>query len=166
MKTFFLRGLLVFSLLLNAAVAATIGWHLWRKPLSVGQDVCQPLTSARMDQISKLSRENNRAKMIETRRQIQEKRLEILDLIAENPGDITVAETSINEMLALKAKMEREGLTRISRIMADMNEATRKEFLASLKNRACRGPGMRFDEGMRPRFGHGRQAPGKPGPPE
>ena len=102
---------------------------------------------------------NDRSSLMQTRRRIQEKKLEVLDLIAKNPGDINAADQGINELIALKGQMERDALARIGKIMADLPEEKRQEFLSFLKNRTCRGPGMGFGRGRRPDMGPAGSGP-------
>jgi len=160
MKSFFWKAVLVFSLVLNAAVAGTLGYHLWwwygwfRNPLHPAAP-------------SSFSAENNRAleapdgapsrrELQEKRRVVIEKKGEVLDTIAAHPGDLEAIKPYLDELLQLQAQMETAALTRISKVMAKLPEEKRQQFLTALKNRACRGPGI-----MGRGFGH-RGPKGKP----
>lgn len=150
MKSALFKGLLVFSLLINAAVFGTLLWCLWLEPRphAIANDPRQTFNQSDFRYIRNMWKGNDRAALMETRRKIQEKKLEVLDLIAGNPGDLKAVDKNIDELLVLRARMERTALAGISKTMAELPDDKRQEFLSFLKNRACGGPGM----GM----GHGR----------
>ena len=105
--------------------------------------------------------------MVELRSRISEKRAEALDLLAANPGNFEAAETKIVDLVALTGQMERQAAARISKVMADLPDEKRQEFLAFLKARAAFGPGMGFGRGMGHGRGKGWCGPGQPpGPPQ
>lgn len=148
MKNLVFKGLFAFSLLLNVAVAITLGWHAWYRsglPPTVNDQARNP-RSDDVHYMKNLWKGNGRADLMEARKKVQDKKLEVLDLIAKNPGNLEFADKNINELVMLRGNMERIALTRISKIMVDLPEDKRQEFLTFLKNRACGMPGM----------GHGR----------
>ena len=155
MKNTLLKVLFIFSLVINAAVAFTMGWHLWveRRPHASDNSSGPVVGPEGFRQMRNMMAGNDRSSLMQTRRRIQEKKLEVLDLIAKNPGDINAADHGINELIALKGQMERDALARIGKIMTDLPEEKRLEFLNFLKNRTCRGPGMGFGRGRRPDMG-------------
>jgi len=144
MKRTVLTLVLIFSLALNVAVAATMAWHVWqeRKAAPAQTAVVSPLTSADMTRLKRIWRDEIRAQMAESRERIRIKKMEILDLIAKTPGDMRPAENSIQELAALRGKMERDALERISKIAAELPEGKREAFISYVKDRACMGPGM------------------------
>jgi len=142
MKSVIFKGVLVFSLALNAAVGFVVVRHVWYShQLAVDT---QPLVPSAV--VADLPGDSPDAKGIrafrEKQRLLVEKKAQVLDLIAARPGDLSNAQGAIDELMVLRMQMERAALARISRIMAWMPEERRAEFLANLKNRACRGPGM------------------------
>ena len=161
-KTVFIV-LFVFSVSMNMAVLATLGWHFWN---SRNQQVQPSIPDATLNQddvrrISNAWPRNRRAEMRQIRRQIRDKKLEVLELIAKNPGDLKAAEKEIDELVGLRAVMERKALTRISKIMESLPPEKRADFLRFLQTRACmrhgmgRGPGfgLRMRHGMGPGMG-------------
>ncbi len=142
MKSLVFKGILIFSLALNAAVAVRVVRHVWSirhialdtQPI-VSPVVVQDLPVESTDPVGM-------REFREKQRRLMDKKVEVLDIIAAHPGDLSPAQKSIDELLILRTQMERAALARISRIMASMPEGKRPEFLARLKNRACRGPGM------------------------
>lgn len=154
MKSWVFKGVLIFSLALNAAVAFVVVRHVWTsRQLAVD---AQPFASPAVvegvpgDSPDPVGMREFREKQ----RMLIDKKVEVLDLIAAHPGDLSAAQKSIDDLLILRTQTERAALARISRIMASMPEDRRPEFLARLKNKACRGPGM-----MGP-GGHGRKGRG------
>lgn len=147
-KTIFV-GLFIFSLVLNFAVAATLGWHVWKGasfrsgPQPPGAEV----SKEDFRQIRKVMSAQNGSTLMETRQQIIQKNAELLDLVARNPGDVSAAEAKIKELAALKEQMERRAIARISSVMASLPEEKRQAFLVLLKNRACMMPGMGMGRG-------------------
>jgi len=146
MKSVFWKALLVFSLALNVAVAGTVGWRLWRAQQWLGAPPA-PEPSALFSGEAKHALQApdapfSRREIQEKRSLIQQKKSEILDLIAAHPGDLTPVQQHIDELLNLQRQMETAALARISKIMAQLPEEKRQQFLAIVKNRACRSPGM------------------------
>ncbi len=159
MKKALITAIFVFSVVLNLAVAGTLGWHYWqmqRQPAfpSVADT---KLTGDDFKFIRKQCMGNGPGPMRELRGRINEKRTEVLDLLATNPGNPEAAEAKIQDLVVLTGQMERQAAARISKVMAALPDEKRQEFLAFLKARAAFGPGMGFGRGM----GHGR---GKMGP--
>ena len=158
MKKGLLAALLIISLALNVAVAGTIGWYLWSASTAVQQPEQVPGVTLSQDDerlIASLWPSKRRADMMQMRRELVKKKTEILEAIARNPGDVQAVEPQINELTALRGRMERQALARISTIMAGLPEEKRQTFLAFLKTRACMGPGMRRHMGR----GMGRMCP-------
>jgi Spy/CpxP family protein refolding chaperone len=156
-KTIFV-GLFVFSLVLNFAVAATLGWHVWREGSFRAEPQMQGVGVTKDDfqQIRKVMSAQNGSTLMETRQQIMQKNAELLDLVARNPGDVAAAEGKIKELTALKEQMERRAIARISTVMASLPEDKRQAFLVLLKSRSCMMPGMGVGRG-------GRCGPGQGG---
>lgn len=146
MKSVVWKAILVFSLALNIAVAGTVGWRLWRAQQWLG-DAGPAGPSALFSGEAKHALQApdapfSRREIQEKRRLIQEKKSEILDMIAAHPGDLSPVQQHIDELVNLQRQMETAALARISKIMAQLPDEKRQQFLAALKNRACRGPGM------------------------
>jgi uncharacterized membrane protein len=146
MKKTVLIGLFIFSVAANLAVAATVGWHLWqsrsfqeRGPATTGASA---LTREDFRTIRQMWTSEARTKMMEATKRIMEKNLEVLDIIAEHPGDLGPAERKISELQALKGQVDREAFARISKILANLPEEKRETFARFVKTRACMGPGM------------------------
>lgn len=142
MKSLLFKGILIFSLALNAAVGFVVVRHVWysRQLAMDPQPLVPPAVMAGLPAES--SDPMGMREFREKQRLLMEKKAEVLDLIAARPGDLSNAQSSIDELMALRTQTERAALARISRIMASMPEDRRAEFLANLKKRACRGPGM------------------------
>jgi uncharacterized membrane protein len=136
--------LFVFSLALNVAVAATLGWHMWTERSSpVGpHSVGSALTDEDVSKIRKMVPADMRRRMMEMQRECLAKRLEVLNAIASAPEDRGTAEQRIVELQALRRQADQEAFERIRTVMASLSVDKRKEFLEFLKNRCCMGPGM------------------------
>ncbi|AFM27711.1 hypothetical protein [Desulfomonile tiedjei] len=156
-KTLFI-GIFVFSLALNLAVAATLGWHIWKERSVTGATMIAlsdkpeaPVNPEDIRGIRRIMAQQDRTGLLEIRSKLAEKNLEVLELIAKNPQDLNSAEPKIKELVALKEQMERQALSRISRTMAVLPEEKRQVFLTVLKNRACLMPrmGMGMGKGHR-----------------
>jgi hypothetical protein len=156
MKKAIWMGIFIFSLALNLAVAATLGRHLWfQNRSSVAFETGAPaLTRDDVEQIRKLCLKHNGAAMMQARNQILEKNFQLLDLIAKDPADAAAVELSVNELIELKRKTEKEAIARISSTMAALPPEKRQAFVGFLKNRSCMMPGMDFSRGGGP--GRGR----------
>lgn len=156
MKKTVLIGLFIFSLALNLAVAATLGWHLWKENRAqvLQGTPGKELSEEDIRQIRNVWLDRGPAAMMETRRKIMEKQLELLDQIARNPGRPEAATQRLNELTALKVEMEKEAVARISHTLAALPQDKREAFMTFLKTRSCMGPGM----GMRHR-GRGGMGP-------
>jgi hypothetical protein len=144
MKRTVFISIFVFSLVLNLAVAATLGWHILQENRT--KVSYAPPTPALSDNDLRLLRNawvsSRPTAMVETRRKIIEKQLELLDQIAEDPGHPEVATRQLNELNALKAEIEKQAVARISRALAELPPARRQAFIAFLKSRSCMAPGM------------------------
>jgi hypothetical protein len=154
-KTVFI-SLFVFSLALNLAVAATLGWHIWRdNRAQVGQGPSGPgLSDDDLSRIRHMWMSGRSEGMMEMRRKIMEKQLELVDQIAKHPGRPEVADQQLNELTAMRTEMEKQAVARISHTLAELPQEKRQAFLAFLKTRSCMAPGM----GMR-RQGRGGMGP-------
>lgn len=148
MKRVFFIGLLIFSLSLNVAVAVTVGWHMLRQRNSAQLTTLDGprLTQKDVRQISEMLPQQRREWMMQARSQILEKKSQVLDQIARNPGNVQAVEPTIKELLDLKNDVERQALSRISHIMGSLPEEKRAAFLEFLKSRAC-GGGMGLGRG-------------------
>jgi uncharacterized membrane protein len=153
MKRTILIILLVVSLSMNVAVGGTVIWNLWRGPQTAVTPDTTEETSLNKDDVRQITAawpRDRRAEMMEIRQRIQDKKLEVLEVITKNPGNLKTAEEKIDELVQLKGQMEKKALTRISEIMATLPQEKRTAFFGFLRNRACMGPGM----------GHGMMRPG------
>ncbi len=147
MSKILFTGAFVFSLALNLAVAGTLGWHWWRARLLPRPDLPaqeMPLTRQEWKQLRQARHgAEERAAMAK----ILAKRAEVFDLLVANPGDSRAAEKSVNELIAMRSEMEKQAFADLTRILANLPEEKRAQFLAFLKSRACRGPGMGMRHG-------------------
>ncbi|MFH1117659.1 MAG: periplasmic heavy metal sensor [Pseudomonadota bacterium] len=165
MKRTILLVLLAASLSMNVAVGGTVLWNLLRGPQYAAKRDIPLETSLDRDDLQRISAawpRGRRAEMMEIRRKIGDKKLEVLELISKNPGDLKAADEKIDELIQLRGQMERKALTRISEIMGSLPEEKRTAFLGFLRNRACMGHGM-MGRGMRHgimRHGMGRGSMG------
>jgi hypothetical protein len=152
-KTVFI-SLFVFSLALNLAVAATLGLHLWQENRAQGSTNPREtsLSDEDLRQIRSTWMAGRTRGMMETRRKIMDKQLELLDEIGKDPGRPEVAATKLNELTALKAEIEKLAVARISNTLSELPPEKRQAFITFLKTRSCMGPGMP----MRGRGGMGR----------
>ncbi len=145
--------LLVVSLSMNVAVGGTVIWSIWRGPqTAVTLDTAKEV-SLNKDDVQRISAAWPRdriTEMADTSQRIRDKKLEVLELIAKNPGNLKPAEEKIDELVQLKGQMEKKALARISEIMNTLPEERRTAFFGFLRDRACMGPGM----------GHGMMGPG------
>ncbi len=155
MKRTVFIGLFIFSIVLNIAVAATLGWHIWNQWSFGDAALIQnaPVAKADLRQIRQIMASQDRSALLETRQRVMEKNAELVDLIAKNPGNLSAAESTIKELAGLREQMERQAIARISIAMASLPEDKRQSLVGLLKNRACMGPGMGFGRGRGP---HGR----------
>jgi hypothetical protein len=149
-KTLFI-SLFVFSLALNLAVAATLGWHLWQENRAqIPQTTPDPgLSNDDLRQIRSVWMSSRTGGIRETRRKIIDKQLELLDEIAKNPGRPEAADKQLHELIALKAEIEEQAVARISNTLAELPQDRRQAFVAFLKTRSCMMPmGMGRRGGM------------------
>lgn len=147
MKSLVWKGVFVFSIALNVAVASTVGYHLWRVHgwySEPGYNIPAQFFGTETKQaLEKPEATFSRTELQEKRRRLQEKKKQVLDIIAAHPGDLEPAKAQIEELIRLQAQMETAALVRISKIMAELPSEKRQQFLVTLTNRACRGPGMK-----------------------
>jgi hypothetical protein len=133
-KRMLFAGLFIFSLAANLAVAVTLGWYYWRPtPAASAETYVEPPFNKK--EMKRLHGMWPRKQMLEFRRKIMEKRAEILDEIAANPGNPKAADKSFNELVTLRAEMERKAMAHFSAIMANLPEEKRRAFVAFLKQR-------------------------------
>ncbi len=154
MKKAFFVGLLIFSLLANISVGVVIVRHWWWKPGDFEAQLtreCPVISSADMKKMSQIWSKTAKQGIIKTRRELNAKRAEVLDLIAQNPGDLKPAENVIKEMIDLRASLENQILEKVSMTMATLPLEKRQAFLEFLKHRTCRmmGRGRGFGKGGR-----------------
>jgi len=166
MKRIIFTGIVIFSFALNAAVAATIGWHFWNyrhweKEADRSFAATAALTGEDLQNIRQMWTPDARLKMMEMRKSILAKNAEVIDAISRRPGNMAAADKEINELLALRGQMEREAYTRMSTILASLPADRREAFTAFVRNRCCMGPGMGMGRGMGmgPGYGPRRMAP-------
>ena len=152
MKKAFFVGLLIFSLLANISVGVVIVRHWWWKPGDFEAQLtreCPVISSADMKKMSQIWSKTAKQGIIKTRRELNAKRAEVLDLIAQNPGDLKPAGNAIKEMIDLRASLENQILEKVSMTMATLPLEKRQAFLEFLKHRTCRlmGRGRGFGKG-------------------
>ncbi|MGA8830350.1 MAG: periplasmic heavy metal sensor, partial [Desulfomonilaceae bacterium] len=136
MKKAFFVGLLIFSLLANISVGVVIVRHWWWKPGDFEAQLtreCPVISSADMKKMSQIWSKTAKQGIIKTRRELNAKRAEVLDLIAQNPGDLKPAENVIKEMIDLRASLENQILEKVSMTMATLPLEKRQAFLEFLK---------------------------------
>lgn len=156
MKKMVFLGIFIFSLLLNFTVAGVLGWHylVERRGPKLPVAECPMLTESDYRQISKIWSKQARSGVRETRQLINAKQSELIDQIAKTPGDLTAAENTIKELMALREQMEREALFRLSNALVQLPDDKKSALISYVKNRSCMGPGMRFGN----RMGKGRMS--------
>lgn len=156
MKRMIFLGIFVFSLLLNLTVAGVLGWHylVERRSPKFPVAECPMLTESDYRQISKVWSKQARSGVRETRQLINAKQSELIDQIANTPGDLVPAENTIKELMALREQMEREALGRLSNALVQLPDDKKSALISYVKNRSCMGPGMRFGS----RMGKGRMS--------
>jgi len=144
MKKTLLTAIFIFSLVLNVAVAGTLVWHVWfqDRPPVPRDSGGSPPAPADFREMRTPWPSHWRAKMMENREKIMEKRREVLDLIAQNPDNVRAADMALEELASLKGQQERLAVERISTMMRAMPVEKRQAFLQFLKDRTCMGPGM------------------------
>ncbi|MBI5248503.1 MAG: periplasmic heavy metal sensor [Desulfomonile tiedjei] len=159
MKRIIFIGLFIFSIVLNVAVAATLGWHIWNEGSFGAGSLTQeaPIVKEDLRQIRQAMSAQDRTALMETRQRVIDKNVELLDVIAKNPGNLSAAESKIKELAGLRELMERQALARISTVMASLPEEKRQAFVVVLKKRACMMPVMGYGRGG------GRRGPGRGG---
>ncbi|MBM3300783.1 MAG: periplasmic heavy metal sensor, partial [Deltaproteobacteria bacterium] len=130
MKRGLLVSIFVFSLATNLAVGGTLLWNWWRGQVtSTTEGQSTPsLTRDDLRVISAAWPSDTQATMRETRERVRQKMVEILELIARNPGDLAATQPKIDELIALRGQMERQALQRISSIMAQLPQESRTQF--------------------------------------
>ncbi|MFC1835075.1 hypothetical protein ACFL2Q_10105 [Thermodesulfobacteriota bacterium] len=147
MKNVLFVGLLIFSLVVNVAVVATLVWHKWSQPSELSLPENGKTEISRGEVRRMIMRHHGRrgpGHMRKYRRAAREKYSELLDTIAENPGRPDLAKKQFEELMALRARAEYQALERIGSVMAELPEHQKKKFLRFLKRRGHRGPmGMR-----------------------
>ncbi|MEJ2716053.1 MAG: hypothetical protein P8182_02780 [Deltaproteobacteria bacterium] len=156
MKKMIFTGVLVFSLALNAAVFGTLAWNQWFQEGVLALPSAEQsttLTAPELREIRSNWPERGLNRMRETRERILEKKREIIDLIAKNPGNPRVVERPLSELISLRAQQERDAVARINKLAATMPAEQRDSFLRVIRDRTCMGPGM--GRGMGPGMGRG-----------
>jgi len=168
MKRVIFIGIVIFSLALNAAVAATVGWyywkyHSWEKEAEQSFAATAALTGEDLQTIRQMWTPDARMKMMEMRKRILVKNSEVINAISRHPGNMAAADKEINELLALRGQMEREAYTRMSTILANLPADKREAFTGFVRNRCCvaRGMsrGMGMGRGMGPGYGPRQMGP-------
>lgn len=147
MKKAIFAGILIFSLALNAAVAATVGWYYWKQgqwESAAEKSFTQAtaLTSDDLQTIRQVWPQDDRMKMMELRRSILAKNAEVIDAIVQHPGDMQAADPKIRELMALRGEMERQAFSRMSTILATLPPEKREAFTQFVRTRCCMGRGL------------------------
>jgi uncharacterized membrane protein len=141
-------GLLIFSLGLNAAVAATVVWSVFAERTKAATSAPQVGVNAQeIMKISKLFQKNVQTSILAGRNRMVEKRLEILDAIAKKPGDFEAVAKNVDEMNELKAQVERDAILQITKTAAELPPEKRLLFIDWLKTRMCMGQGKGCGQG-------------------
>jgi hypothetical protein len=139
MKRTIFSVIFIFSIVLNLAVAATLAWHFLgdRSGASDAPAEEPRLTTKDFKFIGQCCMQNGPPRAVmELRQKIVDKRAEVLDALAKNPGDPSAADAKLEQLTALSAQMEREAAKRISKVMAALPADKREAFLMFLKNRS------------------------------
>jgi len=161
--------LFAFSVSLNVAVGATVAWHLWRaQPSEAPRSLLDSsLNQDGVNETSNVLPLHRGMEMINIRKRIRDKKLEVLELIADNPGNLNAAEQKIDELGLLRGQLEKQALARISEVMVNLPRERRSAFLGFLQNRACMGHGMGrgMIHRMEPGMGRGHGMRRRAGPP-
>jgi hypothetical protein len=143
MKKTLLIGLCIFSFGLNIAVAATLGWHIWRDNTGDSGTVKNLGFEGRQaDQLRKLMANGTRGAIIESRKLILTKRLELFDQLLQDPNNTQALEQKLNEISHLRTTMEKAALNKITNVLSQLPDSEKPAFINSLKQRACQGRGM------------------------
>lgn len=134
----------IFSLALNVAVAGTLVWHWWVQDRGLEPQGRRTPAMASLDlqDMKNFWPSDWRARMMENREKIMQKRRDVLDIIAQNPGNLSAADKAVEELGSLRAQQERMAIERMSAMMAAMPTEKRQAFLQVMKERTCMGPGM------------------------
>jgi hypothetical protein len=143
MKKALFLTIFIFSVVLNLAVAGTLAWHLLGVRSGASDLPMESrLTAEDFKFIGQCCMQNGPPRLVmELRQKIVEKKAEVLDVLAKNPGDPSVADAKLEQLTALSAQMEREAAKRISKVMAALPADKRDAFLMFLKNRTAMGVG-------------------------
>jgi hypothetical protein len=144
MKRVLFLTIFIFSIVLNLAVAATLAWHFLgdRSAASDLPALESRLTPKDFKFIGQCCMQNGPPRLVmELRQKIVEKKSELLDVLAKNPGNPSAADPELDQLTALSAQMEREAAKRISKVMSALPADKRAEFLIFLKNRTTIGMG-------------------------
>jgi Spy/CpxP family protein refolding chaperone len=138
-----------FSVVLNVAVAGTLMWHWWAwdRGMTPQRSDSQALPSVDLRDMKMLVPSDWRAQMMENREKILEKRRDVLDLIAKDPGNPEAADKALDELGSLRAQQEKIAIRRMSKMMAAMPPEKRQAFVQLMKDRTCMGPGMGMGRG-------------------
>ncbi len=150
MKKALFFTIFIFSVVLNLAVAATLAWHVLggRSGVADMPPVESRLTAEDFKFIGQCCKQSGPPRAVmELRQKIVAKKAEVLDVLAKNPGDPSVADPKLEELTALSAQMEREAAKRISKVMAALPAEKRDAFLMLLKNRTAMGMGPCMQRG-------------------
>jgi hypothetical protein len=158
MKKAIFVGILIFSLALNAAVAATVGWYYWKQSqwaseADKGFAQATALTTDDVQTIRQMWPRDEHMRMMDMRRKIMAKNAEVIDAIVQHPGDMGPADQKIRELMAVRGEMEREAFSRMSTILATLPPDKRESFAQFIRTRCCMGRGM--GRGMGPGMGPG-----------
>ena len=156
MKRQIFIGLFIFSVILNVAVGSTLVWYRWlgnRAPITSSKNGSQ-LSASDVKTIKTVLGSNGPGYLRQKREQILEKKAELLDTIARNPNNEPAIQNKLNELIALRAQVEKEALNKVRHILITLPEDQKQAFINYLRNRACMGPGMGMGMG-RGRGHHG-----------
>ena len=150
MKRQILIGLFIFSVILNVAVGSTLIWHLWMEPgiPPSSTENGSKLSANDLKRIRTGWGSNGPGDLWKKRQHIMDKKAELIDVIARDPNNEPAIQKKLNELIALRAQVEKDALNKVRHILSTLPEDRRQVFLNFIRNRACMGPGMGLGPGM------------------
>jgi len=147
MKKTALYLVLIFSLAINIAIAATLGFHYWRGPgrgragLMCGQ---KPLRMFMRENLQLEGEEiarfqtlfsRNREDLLHLRDQISQERQMLLDLIGNHEVDQAQIDQQIERISALQAKMQKIVVSQIINMKSYLPEEKQRKLLEAFRQR-------------------------------
>jgi hypothetical protein len=151
MKKILFRSIFAFSIVLNVAGLGSLAWHDWshrhkETVTSLGEST---LSRDDLKKIKTLYSSNETGNLSEKRRQMQLKRLELLDVIEKEPNDNERLHKTVDELIAVMADKERVSVERLRKAVNALPTDKRTAFLEYLKNRVGKGHGIGLEHGRK-----------------